>query len=149
MGPSNCLKIHTIAFFFFFNFWQWSLLTHLWDFRSRKVARKSYWWPISHEMSGNNIWHPAGSAHSCSLSPHGQFWDDVGMWSKAWASEGKHTALTLQISSSGQDWRSHLLESRQFLIDKGLKIHSLLMPFFPWSNIVFPAFYFLSVIHCL
>ena len=64
-------------------------------------------------------------------------------------SAGRYTALTLEVRSSGQAWRSHILETRQFLLDRGLKTHSLLMPMLPWKNIAFPAFCVLRVTHCL
>ena len=51
--------------------------------------------------------------------------------------------------SSGQDWRSRGLEFRHLLIDRGLKTHSLSMPFIPLRNIGFPAFCVLRVTHSL
>ena len=55
----------------------------------------------------------------------------------------------LEIRSSMQTWSSNIWESWQFLIDRSLKSHSLLMPFTHWRNIAFPAFCVLRVIHCL
>ena len=40
-------------------------------------------------------------------------------------SAGRHTALTLEVRSSGQAWRSHVLETRQFLLGRGLKTLSV------------------------
>ena len=62
---------------------------------------------------------------------------------------GRYTALTQEVRSSGQAWRSHILETRQFLLDRGLKTHSLLMPFLPRQNVSFPAFCVLRVTDCL
>ena len=55
----------------------------------------------------------------------------------------------LEIRSSVQTWSSNIWESWQFLIDRSLKSHSLLMPFIHWRNIAFPAFCVLRVTHCL
>ena len=55
----------------------------------------------------------------------------------------------LEIRSSMQTWSSNIWESWQFLIDRSLKSHSLLMPFTHWRNIAFPAFCFLRVTQCL
>ena len=64
-------------------------------------------------------------------------------------SAGKHSALTLEITSYVQARSSHILESRQFLIDRCLKTHSLLICFHHWKNIAFPAFCLLRITHCL
>ena len=43
------------------------------------------------------------------------------------------------LGPGGQTWRSHILESRQFLTDRGLKSHSLVMPYLPRRNRAFPV----------
>ena len=43
-----------------------------------------------------------------------------------------------------ENLESHILEAREFLIDRGLKTHSLLMHFFPQRKIAIPAFCVLS-----
>lgn len=58
---------------------------------------------------------------------------------------GRYTALTQEVRSSGQAWRSHILETRQFLLDRGLK--TLLIPFLPQRKIGFPALCVLRVSH--
>ena len=58
---------------------------------------------------------------------------------------GRYTALTQEVRSSGQAWRSHILETRQFLLDRGLK--TLLIPFLPQRKIAFPALCVLRVSH--
>ena len=64
-------------------------------------------------------------------------------------STGKHTALTLEVRSLRQAYRSHILETREFLKDRCLETHSLLKPFLPWRNIAFPEFCVLRITHCL
>ena len=93
-------------------------------------------------------WYPAPN-HSCSLLPHRQSRCDLGMCLQGLESAGRHTALTLVVRSSGQTWRSHVLETRQFLLDRGLKTHSLLITFLPRRKIAFPTFCVLRVSHCL
>ena len=61
----------------------------------------------------------------------------------------RHTALILEFRSSVQSWTSHILETRQFLLDRGLKTHSLLMPFLPRRKIAFASFSVLRVTHYL
>ena len=61
-------------------------------------------------------------------------------------SAGRYTALTLEVRSSGQAGRSHILETRQFLLDRGLKTHTLL-PFLPQRKLAFPALCVLRVSH--
>ena len=41
--------------------------------------------------------------------------------------EETNCPLTLEVRSTGQTWRSHIIASRKFLIDRDLKIYSLLM----------------------
>ena len=53
------------------------------------------------------------------------------------------------ISFSWQAWKSHTLEAKQFLLDWGLKTHSLLIPFLPQMKIAFPTFCVLRVSQCL
>ena len=64
-------------------------------------------------------------------------------------SAGRHTALTLEFSSSEQYWKPPVLEAKQFLQDRGLRIHSILMPFLPQRKISFSEFCELRVTHCL
>ena len=61
----------------------------------------------------------------------------------------RHTALILEFRSSVQSWTSHILETRQFLLDRGLKTHSLLMHFLPRRKIAFPSFSVLRVTYYL
>ena len=62
---------------------------------------------------------------------------------------GRYNALTQEVRSSGKAWRSHILETRQFLLDRGQKIYSLLMTFLPQRKTAFLVFYVLRVSHCL
>ena len=87
--------------------------------------------------------------HSCSLLPHGKLQFGLLMWLHGWETAGRHTVLTLEIRSSRKAWRSHVLEAKQFLLDRGLKTHSLLMPFLPWRKNAFPEFCVLRFTHCL
>ena len=41
----------------------------------------------------------------------------------------RHTALTLEFRLSGKAWRFHVLETRHFLLGRGLKTHSVMMSF--------------------
>lgn len=63
--------------------------------------------------------------HSHSLCPHGHAWYNIGECFQATESSGKHTTLTLEVWSLGKTWRSHILESREFLIDRGLRTLSV------------------------
>ena len=47
--------------------------------------------------------------------------------------------LTLEFRFFGLSWRTHILEFRQFLIDRGLKAHSLWIPYLSLRNIAFEA----------
>ena len=58
---------------------------------------------------------------------------------------GRYNALTQEVRSSGKAWRSHILETRQFLLDRGPK--KLLMPFLPQRKLAFPALCVLRVSH--
>ena len=148
--PSNCLKNHSIAVFL--------LLTGLYlvypsEFL-KDVGRSQ---PLdmgpfaveSHFDLVMTVWLPALSEP---LPQPASSWA-VMVWPrnvftrlrKCW----RHTALTLAVGSSGQAWRSHVLETRQFLPDRSLKAHSLLNPFLPQRKIAFPTFCVLKDSHCL
>ena len=93
--------------------------------------------------------------HFCSLLPHRQSWCGLGISLQGSENAGRHTALTpleSRVSSSGQGplnkTRSPVLEVKPFLQDRGLKTHSLLMPFLPRRKIAFPAYYVLSDTYC-
>ena len=60
----------------------------------------------------------------------------------------KHSALTLEVRSSGQTWKNYILEVRPSLIDRGMIKHCFLMPYFSRSSIPFPEFCVLTVTHC-
>ena len=60
----------------------------------------------------------------------------------------KHSALTLEVRSSGQTWKNYILEVRPSLIDRGMIKHCSLMPYFSRSSIPFPEFCVLTVTHC-
>ena len=49
----------------------------------------------------------------------------MGMFFQATESVGKHNATTWEVRSLGQPWRSHLLESREFLIVRSRKTLSI------------------------
>ena len=88
-------------------------------------------------------------AHFHSLIPQGQSQNGLGMFCKAWKLPWRHTVLTLEVRSSGQAWRSHVLEVKQFWQVRVLKTHSLLTPYLPSRKIAFPLYCGLSDIHCL
>ena len=56
--------------------------------------------------------------------------------------------MTLVVRSSVEAWRSQVLETNQYLQDRVLKTHSLLMPFLLQRKIVLPVYCVLSDIHC-
>ena len=92
---------------------------------------------------------PASQTHSRSPIPHVQSWSGLGICLQGSESAGRHTALTLEFSSSEQYWKPPVLEAKQFLQDRGLRIHSILMPFLPQRKISFSEFCELRVTHCL
>lgn len=80
---------------------------------------------------------------------YGLYQCDLGMCFQGSEIAGGHTALTLKFRSSEQAWRSHVLDAKQFLQDRGLKTHSGLMPFLPRRKIAFSIFCVLRVTDCL
>ena len=144
--PSNCLKNHPIAVFL--------LLTGLdlvYPSEFLKDVGRSQ--PLdmgpfaveSHFDLVTTVWHPALSE---TLPQPASSWA-VMVWPrnvftrlrKCW----RHTALTLAVRSSGKP----VLEIRQFLLDRGLKAHSMLNPFLPQRKIAFPTFCVLKDSQCL
>ena len=91
---------------------------------------------------------PASQTHSRSPIPHVQSWSGLGICLQGSESAGRHTALTMEVRSPGQAWRSHVLEAKQFLQPRGQKTHSQLMPFYPQGKIFSPAYCELSETHC-
>ena len=144
--PSNCLKNHPIAVFL--------LLTGLdlvYPSEFLKDVGRSQ--PLdmgpfaveSHFDLVTTVWHPALSEP---LPQPASSWA-VMVWPrnvftrlrKCW----RHTALTLAVRSSGKP----VLEIRQFLLDRGLKAHSMLNPFLPQRKIASPTFCVLKDSQCL
>ena len=148
--PSNCLKINPTAIFLLLTA---LALLHLLGFLKPSVSshsspRAQLQWTVT-----STRWPQKGTQnsqpHSCGLLPHVQSRYGIGMCLQGSKRAGKHTALILEFRSSVQSWTSHILETRQFLLDRGLKTHSLLMPFLPWRKIAFPSFSVLRVTHYL
>ena len=55
--------------------------------------------------------------------------------------------LTWELRPSKQTWRSDIREAKYLMQDRGLKTHSLGMPFPPPRKIAFPASCVLRVTH--
>ena len=146
--PHNCLKMHPIAVF--------SVLTAL-----------NLLHPLAflNQVGGSQLL-TAGSfavechlnyvpqygsqysqTHSCSLLPHMQLWCGLGTCFQGSECAERSSYLTLEVRSSGQAWRSYVLEAKQFLLDRGLKTLSLLMPYLPRKKTAFPAYCVLSDTH--
>ena len=102
-----------------------------------------------HLIEVTKVWHPELS--DTLLQPASSW--AVPVWPRMCSqdseSAGRHTALTLESAPSEQAWRSHVSETKDFLQDRGLKSHSLWMPFLPRMKIAFPASCVLRVTHCL
>ena len=148
--PRNILKIHPIAVSLFL-----TALVSVCPFRFLQEAGKSKLFitgPFAGDVTSTR-WAQYDTqhsqTHSHNLLAHVQSRNGLGMCFQDSESAGRHTALTLEVRSSGQAWRSHVLETRQFLLGRGLKTHSLLMSFLPWRKIAFPEFCVLRVSHCL
>ena len=145
--PSNFLKIHPITVFSLLTAQglvqhlggSWCLATPL----CRPFAVECHLHKVTTVLPQHS------QRHSSSQLPHGQSWCNLGMWSQGSENAGRHSALTLEGSASWQAWRSHILETRQFLLGRGLKTHSLLMCFLPRRKIAFSKFCMLRVSHCL
>ena len=57
--------------------------------------------------------------------------------------------LTLEFRHSEQQLRTHILEAKWFMQDRGLETHSLWMPFLPWKKKAFLGSCMLRITHCL
>ena len=138
--PSNCLKIHPVAVFFLLT--ELALLHPLGFLKQVGSSKLLAWGPLYWNVTLTR-WPQYGTQPSQrdlhNLLPHGQYCYDLGMCLQGSESAGSHTALTLEFRSSEQAWRSHILEAKQLLQDRGLKIHSLWMPSLPQRKIAFPA----------
>ena len=64
------------------------------------------------------VWYPDLQTYSHSLLPHGQLWCGLGMCLQGSESAGRHIALILEVRSSEQVWKSHILEAHPFLLVK-------------------------------
>ena len=127
--PHNCLKMHPIALF--------SVVTaldllhplaFLKQLGSSKLLTTGSFAVECHLNYVSQYGTQYSQTHSCSLLPHMQSWCGLGTCLQGSEYAERSSSLTLEVRSSGQAWRSHILEAKQFLLNRGLKTHSLLMP---------------------
>ena len=139
--PSNCLIIHPIAVFLLRTVL--ALLHPLGFLKQTSGPQLFFTGPIAVGFTSTR-WTRYGTQNSKtnfhSLLAHGQSWYELGMWLQGSERTVRHTALTLEVKSSGQAWRSHVLDSKPFLLYRGLTTHSLLMSFLPQRTIAFQHF---------
>ena len=62
---------------------------------------------------------------------------------------GRHMAVTLKFRSLELAWGFHVLDAKEFLQERGLKTHSVLMRFLPRRKMAFSIFCMLRVTDCL
>ena len=127
--PHNCLKMHLIALFSVVT--APDLLHPLAFLKQLGSSQLLATGPFAVECHLNYVPQYGtqySQTHSCSLLPHMQSWCGLGTCLQGSEYAERSSSLTLEVRSSGQAWRSHILEAKEFLLDRGLKTHSLLMP---------------------
>ena len=144
--PSNFLKIHPITVFSLLT--AQGLVQHLGGSWCLATPLRRPFAVECHLHKVTTVLPQHSQRHSSSQLPHGQSWCNLGMWSQGSENAGRHSALTLEGSASWQAWRSHTLSAKQSLLDRGLKTHTLMMPFLPRRKTAFPAYCVLSDTHC-